>query len=85
MYLHAKFPVKELLERIRRCGLIGVGVALLKEVCCGGGLQGSQCSHAAQSLCLLPVGEDVCKALSFFSSSKPAYMLLRHDETRPTF
>ena len=45
---------------IKRCGLVGVGVALLEEVChCGGGLWDLSLSCLETVCSWLPLGEDV--------------------------
>jgi hypothetical protein len=53
---------------IRRCGLVGVGVALLKEVChCVSGFWDPLPSHVGASLLLFAFGTR-CRSLSFSST-----------------
>jgi hypothetical protein len=60
---------------IRRCGLVGVGVALLEEVChCGGDLWDAPSSFLEDRSLLLFALRTRCRTLSSFSAI-PAWML----------
>ena len=64
------------LRRIRRCGLVGVGVALLEEICHRElGFEVSK-AQARPSATLLPIDPDV--VLSYYSSTSPASQPASH-------